>query len=113
MEDGEKNGYSAIFENRVLEKILKLATKQSSIIQIECGKLLCLIFGEPRILAKLLTVEKEHLLADLINSLLLMLERFDQLPLNRQIGRVCRTIVTAIVESGKEMCFSAFSSRFL
>lgn len=102
MEVGEKNDYAAFFENRVLEKILKLSTKQNSIIQIECGKILCLTIGEPKILTRLLTAEKEHILADLINTLLLMLERFDQLPLNRQIGRVCRAIVISILESGSQ-----------
>ena len=103
VDEDEANDYNTVFSHKILERILKLSSKQSSIIQIECGKILCVILSNPRVLIKVISSEREHLLADLINTLILMLEKFDQLPVNRQISRVCRAMVATIVQTGTNL----------
>ena len=89
-----------IFDNKCIEKLIKLANKQNPLKQMESAKILVHLLEHEEISEKIFTSENDKIFTDLINSFLNMLDKFDQLSITTEIGKSLKRIIESIIKKG-------------
>jgi len=101
-EIGDYEAFSSVF----FEKLRKLATKQSAIKQVEAAKIITLLFSNDILMEKFLKEEKnKDIIADYVNILLTMIDKFDQLPISEKLCQVTKKLLRTIQEKGIFLCY--------
>jgi len=99
--EGAQSGDYDAFDPTFFERLRRIAVRQSAIKQVECAKVIIMLFSNDGLLDKFLTEEKnKEVFTDYINLLLTMLDKFDQLPLCQKLGEITRKLVQGIIDKG-------------
>ena len=89
-----------IFDNKCIEKLIKLANKQNPLKQMESAKIIIHLLEHEEVSEKIFTSENDKIITDVINSFLNMLDKFDQLSITADIGKSLKKIIDSLIKKG-------------